>query len=1197
MCTSILNMNRTILKPLAVIFFLFCLFSLDAQLGFEEHQIFSNPGITHRPEEMILADLDNDGDEDILISSSFDDQLAWFENIGGGIFSDLKIISSSIRVLYHQLYVTDVDSDGDLDIICPEISVSSTNFTSPILVWFENLDGQGSFSDKISIDAPLSADPFRLFDLDEDGDSDILLNINTNEFGWLENIDGVGGFETFRELSDTQFDYVRFLNVFTLGDIDNDGDNDIVNADGRDIGTMINIDDEVAYAVQDTIYNGMLTTTVRIGDMDNDGDNDIVAASATEKDIYWFENLDGNTSFSEIKYINEPNFGYSSTDLADLNGDGFLDIVVTRRSANVLAWHANLGDGSFSEERVVSSFESGASRAYAFDFDADNDMDIICAANLGSSVRLYENTDGLGNYVLFKELTKELVDLEAVHATDLDGDGDKDILASHGNTNQLVWQENIDGQNSFGAPMIISTLEEEIRNITSFDVDLDGDEDIIISTNEIPNSFPGKEVFWIENLDGDTNWSAPKLIYDNASDITELLGADLDMDGDKDLIITDLNSSEVLWFENTDGLGNFGPENELPGNMSRANGVFALDFDYDSDVDLVVASNSDRAIYLYQNLDSLGTFGDKEVIIQFNEANFSSFDMGDFGNDGDLDILISANDNLHLYERTDSAGSFSKVNEYYSRGIRYGKFGDMDLDGDLDLVCASYGVDSLYWYEDIDGSGDFIQRELEHRLATPQDVLIEDLNLDGMPDILSYSSNDRIVWYENTGLNLNKLIGKVFLSDATGSCENSDLTVENLMLTTSGNGETISTLSRGDKFFNLYVEEGQFRTEITSDLPYYLSSVPAFYTSEFIDVGAIDTLNFCLESSDDVTDLIVTIIPLNELRPGFFNNYRILLENKGISTHEGNILFNFDESKQEFISASPLPSVQSENNLTFSYLNLKPFESRVFDIKLKAELLPVVELGEILSFTAHVDTFQNEITPENNNFSLEQEIIGSFDPNDIRVLEGDEVHIDNVDAYLHYVIRFQNTGTASAINVRVDNVLDDHLDWRSFTMLNTSHPMELVAKDSTDFSFYFDDINLPDSLSNETESHGFICYKIKPLDNTVVGDQVFNQAGIFFDFNPPIITNEVSTEYVDVSATNDLTVFANLIYPNPSKANIHFANTLDFDKVEIYNLRGERVISEAKPSKINLSGLAVGIYVCKLSKEGRVVYIQKLLKN
>ena len=134
---------------------------------------------------------------------------------------------------------------------------------------------------------------------------------------------------------------------------------------------------------------------------------------------------------------------------------------------------------------------------------------------------------------------------------------------------------------------------------------------------------------------------------------------------------------------------------------------------------------------------------------------------------------------------------------------------------------------------------------------------------------------------------------------------------------------------------------------------------------------------------------------------------------------------------------------------------------------------------------------------------------GSYDPNDIRLFNEDgfeDVNFDK-DEYQYYNIRFQNTGTDTAFTVLVLNQLSNKFDKRSFQLLSATHDVDYAINLEGDMEFRFSNILLPDSSVNQLASNGSIKYKIKPKSNIEYGDEINNDAQIFFDFNEPILTN------------------------------------------------------------------------------------------
>jgi hypothetical protein len=158
----------------------------------------------------------------------------------------------------------------------------------------------------------------------------------------------------------------------------------------------------------------------------------------------------------------------------------------------------------------------------------------------------------------------------------------------------------------------------------------------------------------------------------------------------------------------------------------------------------------------------------------------------------------------------------------------------------------------------------------------------------------------------------------------------------------------------------------------------------------------------------------------------------------------------------------------------------------------------------------------------NNNLLLRCfTVVGSFDPNDKTAFPSTTLDISG-DRWLTYLIRFQNTGTASAEHIFITDTLSASLDWSTFNLLSYSHqPLTQVYNDGL-VKFSFPHINLPDSNSNEPESHGYVQYKIRAKDSLAIGSTIENTANIFFDFNAPVITNTTSNAVINCSIPTTL---------------------------------------------------------------------------
>lgn len=166
---------------------------------------------------------------------------------------------------------------------------------------------------------------------------------------------------------------------------------------------------------------------------------------------------------------------------ADFDGDGDMDVLSASQNDHKIAWYENIdGLGTFGEQRVIK-LEASAQFAFAADLDGDGDMDVLSASisdtTGGASVRWFENMDGQGNFGPQRKIETEPGGVAAVHAEDLDGDGDMDVLAGSPVT---VWYENTDGLGNFGERRGIGFIGA--RHLHTADLDGDGDMDVLAAS-------------------------------------------------------------------------------------------------------------------------------------------------------------------------------------------------------------------------------------------------------------------------------------------------------------------------------------------------------------------------------------------------------------------------------------------------------------------------------------------------------------------------------------------------------------------------------------------------------------------------------------------------------------------------------------------------------------------------------------------
>ena len=244
------------------------------------------------------------------------------------------------------------------------------------------------------------------------------------------------------------------------------------------------------------------------------------------------------------------------------------------------------------------------------------------------------------------------------------------------------------------------------------------------------------------------------------------------------------------------------------------------------------------------------------------------------------------------------------------------------------------------------------------------------------------------------------------------------------------------------------------------------------------------------------------------------SNHNICFRNMSNSTIDGVVEIEYDPLFQGFAEVTPIDSAY-DNKIWMSFENLQPGIMYFYDVELHT---PTVDyIGEFLTSTARIWGVNQNDTVAYGEQVLELEVTCAYDPNDKQVfpIGYSDSHYIESNTELEYLIRFQNTGNAPATDVRVIDTLSADLDISTFELVANSHSVFTSIDPNTRVvDFYFQDIMLPDSINNEPESHGLVSFKIRPNLGIPLLTEINNTASIFFDNNPPIVTNTTwSTTY------------------------------------------------------------------------------------
>jgi hypothetical protein len=338
------------------------------------------------------------------------------------------------------------------------------------------------------------------------------------------------------------------------------------------------------------------------------------------------------------------------------------------------------------------------------------------------------------------------------------------------------------------------------------------------------------------------------------------------------------------------------------------------------------------------------------------------------------------------------------------------------------------------------------------------------------------------------------------------------------------------------------------------------------------------------------------------LRRCFNNTYYGNIINNGNEISKNGIInitldsfFNFKSSNLEVLSyihpelALKIPDLEVGEKLYFDF---------TFDLSCDAEI------GQehcIRAFT-DADNDCNQVLTR-KDYKECRKNVGSYDPNDKAIFVGgnkDGLYKTKEDK-IEYLIRFQNTGTDTAFNVRIEDVVSPAFDINTLRPVAASHEFDWEIQRGRKLIVYFRDILLVDSMTNEPGSNGFVKFEIK-LDSTLhLGDTLENEAAIFFDFNEPVITNKVVTTYDFPNKIKE--IFKSRLYavPNPTNSLVQVKGDFSaqqFCFIYVYDIYGKLLFAETGNTSdvtLNLESLLSGLYLIEV-KTKEHTYTGKVLK-
>jgi hypothetical protein len=709
--------------------------------GYTQHVISDE---TSGASSVYAADLDGDGDPDVLSASAYDNKIAWYENLNTSPTTFLPR-TVSLRASYaFSVHAADLDDDGDVDIL-------AAAYAGGEILWYENILEDGMFASEfdehvISADAP-GASAVWSGDIDADGIPDVLSASNLGDkISWYKIEPGVEVDDDGEEIPIWVYtehvisETAEGAMSVAAADLDSDGDLDVLSASahGDEVAWYENSGTSPVTFVEHTIAtHAEGARSVQTGDLDNDGDIDVFAAAERINSLLWYENRFQDSGGTLVSFV--PHVASADVESIDavvpalVNDDAFLDLAVVASVPGIasvndrLSWFENDGGSPLAlTERPVSGTSQGVRSLVAADLDDDGDPDLIWAGGR-DTIAWSDHQGGTEPVFVRRVISNDAMESQGVYVVDLDGDDDLDVISASAADDKIAWYESDGAVPPSFVERVISLQADEAQTVFAADVDGDGHLDVLSA------SIGDDKVAWYESdgasppafTERELNPADAEADPFEFEDPYTVHAADLNDDGHTDVITGSWDSGKIAWYQNngedppafTEYAITSDDPDEAVFSARGVRWVDSADMDGDGDTDLLSASSLDNRIAWYEN----DVHSEDETLRVFLQHTVTT-------------IASSA---------------------------RFVIAVDIDEDDDNDMITVSAGSDSIFWYEN-DGEAPpvFVAHFVGRTAANPTQAAAADLNADDKTDIVG-GYRFQLAWYEQMG----EVCG---LFDATG---------------------------------------------------------------------------------------------------------------------------------------------------------------------------------------------------------------------------------------------------------------------------------------------------------------------------------------------------------------------------------------------------------------------------------------------
>ena len=1136
-------------------------------------------------------DLDSDGDMDIIsINRDWaEPSMVWFEQLDGQFLT--HVIKDDFDS-YLETQFVDYDQDGDMDIVYFDGFAPYTT-----LSWIENEAGN-FLPESVLINNVNQGSDFYALDVDEDGDTDLFTNsFWENEFGWYEN----QGDDQFSDFQLIESDLEDANRIFAW-DVDQDGDIDPItnrnltliwypvdNTDGVTFGDPINIGSARAAQQLDTL------------DFDLDGDIDFCAntfgVNLSLDRMLLFENLGDGQSFT--RHSISGLYKASGAASADIDQDGYPDIVGCGFWDGRTLWYRNrFGEGEgadFANGITIDNQVEDAWHVSAGDVNGDGFPDLLTTGAEGLNLQI---NDGTGNFEE-QSISSRIRLLSAFDISDFNLDQRPDIVA----TGQLdpnigLWLNKGDNNPTFGEMIVGNSIGNTVA-AEAADLNEDGIPDLVLGKRVVRGleevRFDTSQQIFIQNETEYLSWCCDEPTYLTV----------MDFDEDDQLDVLFHADDRLQYAYQVEGSNHYTADWIYYSQTITK--VEQWQLDNEGQKELVVSNH--QGLFWFTPSE----FGPGTVDPQFidDRSGASDFVSGDWNNDGLLDFVATYPELgevvMYLTEGSSTVFTTISLGDYYpdTRAI---VTTDINGDGLEDFLLGSQ--DKIILIPQI-AEAEFALPELvAANLAERIDQLkVADLDGDGQEEVIFASLGDDRLGYLTPRSNGFLLRAYCFLDENENGLPDADeFPLSNRRIRVAETNQQAFSTNAG--LMQFYLPEGTSTVEVPEQYPWQVVGEPTFL----------------MDAPEDLTErLAIPFIPAAiipevdvHLMTGLNRCFRdapvwIDVQNTGTTVEDVVVSLTLED----IIDANSFtPEVDSIVGSTYYWTlsELPPGQSS----RIEGTMVMPDELatGENVIYLAEGRLFIEEEWTTVAEDEFMTTIRCAYDPNDkLAVPNREELDFALYPGEdLTYTIRFQNTGNDTAFQVRLEDQLDPSLNWNSIEPLAASHDYQVGIDREGLMTVLFPDINLPDSTCCWAASQGFITFRADPLPDLTIGTRIENTAGIFFDFNSPIITN--TTLHVLTTSNSvaevDRAVPRIYLFPNPTSGlfelRVDSAEPLELGELayQVTALNGQILLTgslshwtDRQSTAIDFSGLPSGVYVLTVirQEDGSIVGSKKVIKE